>query len=117
MTEGLFPEPKRRTPWGRRFLRRRKQIFIMEVGLHPLALTHRSTLKIKPGTDTCGTCAHCQPLDRDVPLGKTVYKCWAWPQYVTRGDATTIRKKWPACVLWRSRDGKQPDGQDHPSGA
>lgn len=31
------------------------------------------------------------------------WKCWRWPEKVTRGPATTIRLMWPACRNWLPR--------------
>jgi hypothetical protein len=78
-------------------------VWLIRQGLHPTSTTQRRTVKIKPDA-TCGTCHFCQPLDLDVPPGRTTYKCWRdGGRWVTRGAATDIRKSWPACIDWRNR--------------
>ena len=44
--------------------------------------------------ETCGTCKFIVSIGRN----KTYLKCAKSRQ--TKGPATDIRRKWPACVLW-----------------
>lgn len=104
MSEGLFEEPSRVRPLGSSARRTKLRLWLMELGLHPLSTVVRGSLKIRPD-ETCGTCMFCQPLDRDVSVSRTAYKCWFDPaRRVSRGHATDIRKSWPACTDWRGND-------------
>lgn len=113
MKDGLFPEPPHVRSLGITARRTALRAWLIRIGLHPLSTTLRKSLKIGPA-ETCGTCRFCQPLDRDVPVSQTSYKCWyRQGERVTRGHATDIRKSWPACTDWMPRD-RGEDEQDHP---
>lgn len=64
----------------------------IEAGVHPV--TGRPLL----GSETCGTCG----LAVKVPHGaKDYWKCGAQDgRFVTRSEASDIRRKWPACDGW-----------------
>lgn len=65
----------------------------LEQGRHP----HRGD-PLGPAGETCGTCVH------RVRFSKTYLKCAHGPN--SRGPATDIRSKWPACALWKSGEAK-----------
>lgn len=54
-------------------------------------------VRVEAMRETCRNCAHMQR----VYLGRAYYKCAKARQ--TRGPATDIRLKWPACELWKAR--------------
>jgi len=124
--------------------RRRRRIHLVKLGRHPATLWLRQAfsaglalhpqaprqIDARPSPFTCGSCAWCQPLDLmgqdfDPKTGedmahpaRLIWKCWRWPEKVTRGDLTTIRLMWPACVRWtpavidpprRSEGGEAPE--------
>lgn len=112
MSEPLFEEPGRIARPGLTRRRTAVRLWLISLGLHPLSTKVRKSLKILPG-ETCGTCYFCQPLDRDVPVSRTVYKCWfGMGDRVTRGHATDIRKAWPACTDWRAHDDPETTHQE-----
>lgn len=114
--------------------RRRRQIKLVSIGRHPYSLVLRlafSTgqplhskaprqIDARPSAMRCGTCKFAAPLDassspgapaaRPLPAGapaewaRGAFKCFNWPELVTRGQATDIRLMWPACRAWRPRD-------------
>lgn len=60
-------------------------------GFHPFGLRLR-----EPRGETCGACGHL----REVEYAKTYFKCALRGE--TKGPATDVRKKWPACERWVS---------------
>jgi len=110
--DGLFPEPERRNPPGPAARRTRKQRMLISFGVHPLSMPMRKTLFIRREGQTCGGCRWLEPLDRDVPVSQTVYKCWfGGGSRVTRGGATTVRKWWPACINFEGESHAQDSGR------
>ncbi len=112
--EGLFPMPDRMRPLGKTARRTRRSKFMISMGIHPLTAPSRKILPVKtptwpaPPAETCGGCRWLEPLDRDVPPSRTVYKCWFnGGARVTRGAATTVRKSWPACVDFEEANGPE----------
>ena len=64
-----------------------------------MGVGHAGTPGTGPNGQTCGTCAHArvQPATQ-----KRYYKCGIGR--ITRGAATDIRLRDPACELWLSDD-------------
>lgn len=106
--------------------RRRRHIHLVKVGRHPITLYLRKafsaglalhplaprSIDARPSPYRCGTCSWCQPLDLDA-TGAKAWKCFRWPDKVTRGSATTVRLMWPACREFRppaQKTEEAPDG-------
>ena len=64
-------------------------------GFHPFGLRLRQSLG-----ESCGSCSH---LLRRGGARNTFFKCEL--RGVTRGPATDVRKKWPACASWEASNG------------
>jgi hypothetical protein len=116
--------------------RRRRQIKLAQIGRHPISIYLRQAfsaglrlhpqaprkIDARPSPYRCGTCKFCEPLDANGqdfdPLDGTdyahptrlIWKCFRWPEKVTRGGATTIRLMWPACIHW-----KEPERAETPA--
>lgn len=97
------------------YLRRAFSAGLLLHGAAPRAVDAR------PSEYRCGTCRFAQRVAY-APAGGAVrgparpyqpgvdgasqrgsWKCWRWPEKVTRGPATTIRMMWPACRNWLPR--------------
>ena len=115
--------------------RRRRQIHLVRIGRHPVTLYLRKAfsagmalhplapraIDARPSAFRCGTCTWCQPLDlmgKDFDPktgldmahpGRLIWKCFRWPEKVTRGQATTIRLMWPACREFTPPSKEKPD--------
>lgn len=65
-------------------------------GFHPNGT--RLLVPIVAGADqTCGGCAHLR--EKETGARRTFFKCALGRD--TNGPGTDIRKKWPACELWK----------------
>lgn len=69
----------------------------IERGLHP----HNGLPVRQPAGETCGSCEH----HRVKRWSGTYHKCALTPD--TRGPATDIRVRWPACEKWRANTPKE----------
>jgi hypothetical protein len=70
---------------------------------------HHRIMRAEPAT-TCGSCRWLGKLDQDNEDGTnpSPLKCWvAGGSRVSRGEATTVRRWWPACVDY---EGSADDG-------
>lgn len=92
---------------GRSARRTRRALWLLDRGLHPLSAPLRRSLRLHLAWDVraqvgqarphCGSCINLARLDLDDR--RSPYKCWFdHGSRVTRGEATTIRRWWPACV-------------------
>lgn len=96
--------------------RRRRQIGLVRIGRHPISLYLRRAfsaglllhsqaprqIDARTSPYRCGTCRFLVALEPENP--RTVFKCMRWPEKVTRGAATDVRKMWPACRNWLPLD-------------
>jgi hypothetical protein len=105
---------------GRSATRTDRHRFLLSLGLHPLSLILRRSLRLHPearsaGVDpSCGTCVHLGKLDRvaDGEPNPSPLKCWKGAGAlgtlrVSRGEATTVRRWWPACVDYEPGDSRR----------
>lgn len=114
MAAPLFDPPPSRYRSAKSALRIRalRDDFLMGIGYHPLSRVVKAGLPLHPDpTRTCGGCAHLRRLRRDEG-GRGQWKCWADDgARVTAGDATTVRRSWPACTTYQ----EAPDAAQAPA--
>ena len=104
MDTPLFdPPPSRyRAATSQARARRLRDDFLIDLGYHPLSRVVRAGLPLHPDrTLTCGGCANLRRLTTDGGPRTPPWKCWADSGVrVTAGDATTVRRSWPACTTY-----------------
>lgn len=84
--------------YGRRVTARNNRL--ISVGINP-GSGRRLLVEIAPSTTLrCKDCEHAVPTGRNI---KTYWKCAKNPRGMTRGLATDVRLKWPACQLFERR--------------
>lgn len=89
--------------------------WLTSIGMHPISTLVRDGVRLHPDAERtdfpktgprCGTCAFGAPLESlpsSPPWTKLHFKCWRWPERVTRGQASNIRKGWPGCREYMER--------------
>lgn len=135
----------RMKPKGVKARRTERQQFLLWMELHPLSLYLRRSLKLHPlaPRDTarppctcahtttvpcrlhharrCWTCVHLGKLDwaPDGEPNSSSLKCWygGSGERVSRGEASTVRAWWPACVNFEGMGSGGDTGGSAPESA
>lgn len=100
--EPLFemPPTRYRSARSAALTRRVRDAFLIDIGFHPLSRVLRAGVPLHPDRNlTCGGCVHLRRYCERQEGGRVApWKCWADDgRRVSGGDATTVRRSWPAC--------------------